>query len=164
MSDSIDIKFNDKAFRAAMKKAPVEVGREVSNAVLGAAIETGDKIQVHAPKAFSTLTDSIKADRINAFEYRVGPHVNYARYVEEGTKPGYWPKFGPLNDWVKRKLGISDSKAAARVTESIRWKINEFGTKPQPFVQPVIDSGFPQRRLNQLANKGVSIGLRKAGL
>ena len=164
MSDSIDIKFNDKAFRAAMKKAPVEVGREVSNAVARAAIETGDKIKGYAPKAFSTLTNSIKADRISPFEYRVGPHVNYAEAVEGGRKPGSMPPIADLSQWVKRKLGITGDRSIKAVSWAIAKKIAQQGTKAQPFVQPVIDSGFPQRRLNQLANKGVSIGLRKAGL
>ncbi|PHS70532.1 MAG: hypothetical protein COB22_07860 [Cycloclasticus sp.] len=164
MSDSISLKFNDKAFTSAMKKAPVVVGREVSNAVLRAAIETGDKIKANAPKAFSTLTNSVKADRISAFEYRVGPHVNYAESVERGRKPGNMPPITDLSQWVKRKLGLSDPKRIKAVSWAIAKKIARQGTKAQPFVQPVIDSGFPQRRLNQLANKGVSIGLRKAGL
>lgn len=164
MSDSIDIKFNDKAFRAAMKKAPVEVGREMKGAVELAAKATGNELKAAAPKAFSTLTNSIKENQFGPFEYRVGPHVNYAEAVEGGRKPGSMPPIADLSQWVKRKLGVTGDRSIKAVSWAIAKKIAQQGTKAQPFVQPVIDSGFPNRRLVWLANRATNKGLRKAGL
>jgi len=163
MTDNVSVKFNDKAFLAAMQKAPETVANEVTGAVERTAKEVAAKMKAAAPKAMSTLTDSIKEDKITPLRYRVSPHVNYAEYVEKGTKPGYFPNLGALSDWVRTKLHIREPKERLRVAEKIMWSINQRGTKPQPFVQPLVDSGWPQQRLNFLANKGVRNGLKRAG-
>jgi len=164
MSDGISLEFNDKAFVRAMKRAPVEVGKEVSRAVFRTAIETTGKLKQAAPKAFSTLTNSIKQDRLDAFSYRVAPHVGYAPFVENGREPGKAPPLQSLMDWVKVKRIATGDRNVRNVAWAIAKKIAREGVKPQPFVQPLIDSGWPQQRLNYLANKAVKTGLKKAGL
>ena len=163
MTDNVSVKFNDKAFLSAMQKAPVEVSEQVDLAVNKATQQTADKLREAAPKAFSTLTNSIKADKIGHFEYRAAPHVNYAESVELGRLPGKIPNVEEISRWAKIKGLETNGRSFRDVGWAIAKSIGKIGTQAQPFVKPVVDSGFPQRKLNQLANAGVQIGLAKAG-
>lgn len=62
-----------------------------------------------------------------------GYAAEYARYVEEGTRP-HWPPVSALRGWARRVLG--DESAAWAVAR----KIAAEGTDPAPFVQPGIDA------------------------
>ena len=129
MSDGVELKFNDKAFKQAMKKAPVEVGSSVSKAVQRAALETADKVREAAPKAFSTLTQSIKADRLDPFSYRVAPHVKYAQAVEFGRPAGKIPPVNDIFQWAKIKRLADDDTTLRSIAWSIAKKIGREGQK-----------------------------------
>lgn len=66
---------------------------------------------------------------------------DYWKYIEEGTGPAhlpdaraqYWPKIGPLKEWVSIKPGVPKDPGFAY---AVRWKIHEEGTQPQPFFEP----------------------------
>jgi len=57
-----------------------------------------------------------------------------------------------------------DDKDARNIAWAIAKKIGKEGTKPSPYFQPVIDSGFVDKRLVWLANRAINDGLKKAGL
>ncbi|MBN8885908.1 MAG: hypothetical protein J0I77_09330 [Rudaea sp.] len=59
--------------------------------------------------------------------------VDYAVYVELGTKPHFAP-IQPLIDWVKGKMGLLDESARS-VAFAIRGAIAKRGTKAQPVWQ-----------------------------
>jgi len=164
MTDNVSLKFNDKRFLKAMQKAPIEVSEQVDLAVSKAAQQTADKLREAAPKAFSTLTNSIKADKIGHFEYRAAPHVNYAESVELGRQPGKIPNVEEITRWAKIKGLETNGRSFRDVGWAIAKSIGKIGTQAQPFVKPVVDSGFPERRLVWLANRAITSGLTKAGL
>jgi hypothetical protein len=59
--------------------------------------------------------------------------VNYARYVEEGRRPGRMPPPAALEGWARRKTGsISAAFLIARA-------IGRRGTRPQPYLKPALD-------------------------
>ena len=73
--------------------------------------------------------------------------ADYWRYVEEGTGPGhvpdargqYWPKIGPIKEWVSVKPGVPKDDAFAY---AVRGKIHASGTTAQPFFQPAVDEAL----------------------
>jgi len=58
--------------------------------------------------------------------------VDYADYVEYGTKP-HWAPLEPIKEWSKNKLGDEDAAYA------VRAKIAREGTDPQPYARDAID-------------------------
>jgi HK97 gp10 family phage protein len=64
---------------------------------------------------------------------RAGSNVNYARFVEEGRRPGRMPPPAALEGWARRKTGsISAAFLIARA-------IGRRGTRPQPYLKPALD-------------------------
>lgn len=101
-----------------------------------AAQEGAREMKIEAPKAFSTLANSVKADYLSPLSRWVGPHVAYARWVEEGRGPGTPPPFQPLLDWVRLKLGANDPERTAR---NLQHAIARRGVPAQPFVAPTAE-------------------------
>lgn len=74
---------------------------------------------------------------------------DYWKYIEEGTGPAhlpdaraqYWPKIGPLKEWVSIKPGVPKDPGFAY---AVRWKIHEEGTEPQPFFEPAKEEAIRQ--------------------
>lgn len=135
-------------------------------AVQRTAIEIGRKLKKSAPKAFSTLTNSITSSRRSLMHWRVGPHVAYSEYVEKGSRSGGFPPLKAILSWIRVK-GISPRNPSFSTRDlawAIRRKIGSQGIKAQPFVEPLIASGFPQRRLQQLVDKAAQRAFKKAGL
>lgn len=74
---------------------------------------------------------------------------DYWKYIEEGTGPAhlpdaraqYWPKIGPLKEWVSIKPGVPKDPGFAY---AVRWKIHEEGTEPQPFFEPAKQEAIRQ--------------------
>jgi hypothetical protein len=64
-------------------------------------------------------------------KYVLSAGVDYALYVEYGTKP-HFPPLEPLKKWSRRVLG--DESAAYAVAQ----KIAKYGTKSQPFFRPAM--------------------------
>lgn len=66
---------------------------------------------------------------------------DYWQYVEEGTGPAhkpdardqYWPKIGPIKEWVSIKPGVPKDPEFAY---AVRGKIHKEGTEPHPFFKP----------------------------
>lgn len=123
-----------------------------------------------APKAFTTLTNSIRAQTTGEFERTVAPGVNYAAYVEQGSgpaigKPRYMPNPVHLQAWVKLRAGIriTGKKGSAQRRsqfDEIRdraWALARYiqahGTKPQPFMAPA--AANKESRVKQLLANAV---------
>ncbi len=94
-----------------------------------------------AAKASSTLTNSIKVSRSGFMQRVVGTPVEYAKYVEHGSKRGGNPPIQSLVDWIRNKNMTPDdpeddlADLAFKIQRSIRAK----GIKPQPFRQPAFE-------------------------
>jgi hypothetical protein len=63
-----------------------------------------------------------------------GYNAPYAEDVEEGTPPHWIEDIEPLKGWARRVLG--DEQLAYPVRRSIA----KFGTKPQPYAEPGVDT------------------------
>lgn len=74
-------------FAEAAKRDPQTLGRFIIGGLDRASQEVAREMRSAAPKAFSTLTNSIRVIREDRFVRRIAPGVNYARAVEEGTGP-----------------------------------------------------------------------------
>lgn len=74
-----------------------------------------------------------------------GFSAEYAKYVEEGTRP-HWPPIDPLKRWARRVLG-EESAAWA-----VQKKIAAEGTPAQPYVEPGIQA--MKAKLNTTGLKG----------
>jgi hypothetical protein len=136
MSDGITIVYDDEQVRRALQRAPQIMARHLSRGVENAANRVAVEERIQAPKAFSTLTNSIRADIVSPFERVVGPHVGYARAVEEGTAGGgFPPPFRSLLAWIKvRRIQPDDpSMTQEGLAVVISRSIAQRGTPPIPF-------------------------------
>ena len=66
----------------------------------------------------------------NSFVGIVGSIVEYAKAVEEGTKP-HWPPVGELATWARRH-GWTEA--------NIRYVIGTRGTRPHPYLVPAVEN------------------------
>jgi hypothetical protein len=86
--------------------------------------------------ATSLLINSIKADPVDADTWQVAPHVEYARYVLEGRRPGgKMPPWRAIADWLKVK-GLGSSRASAW---AIARAIARRGIKGRDYLTPVAE-------------------------
>lgn len=85
--------------------------------------------------ATSLMINSVKADLVDDLTWRVGPHVEYARYVLEGRRPGgKLPPWRPIADWLKVKRMNASPRAAWAVARAIQRR----GIKGRDYVTPVV--------------------------
>lgn len=92
----------------------------------------------HAPKADSTLTNSIAPKYTSLSHAQIIAGVHYATYVENGTKKDGWVPDQTMLDWMSVK-GIRPSDPDMSTEELmylIQTKIFYHGTKAQPFFKP----------------------------
>lgn len=169
----ISMQIDSRDVMAAMLRAPRSVATHVERKLSRGALEVASEARRVAPKAFTKLAQSIRDSRISPFEFMVAPGVNYARAVEDGTKPGKMPNPDFLFYWVKRRAGISWAKRGSvkrqKQRDEIRdraWGlalyIKEHGTKAQPYMKPTAEKMGD--RVIELVRQGVVDGLHEAGL
>lgn len=129
--------------------------------------ETVNFMRRAAPKWRSTLTDSIRADKVSAYEWDIGPGVAYAPAVEEGRAPGKglprWndPAAADIVAWLSTKVFAGRRRARSTsmkaVHESLElrdryqglaWHVRHKGIKAHPFAAPTLnmmERTFPAR-------------------
>ncbi len=136
----VDIVIDDARVQKGLDRLPNAVVARVELALARGAQELAREERRLAPKAFSTLTNSIQAQRMGMLHYRVGPGVNYARPVEEGRKPGKQPgTANGLMEWVRQKTGLQ-GKALERRAFVIARAIGRKGIRPQPYAKPAFEA------------------------
>jgi hypothetical protein len=157
----ISVQIDNKDVIAALLRAPISVKAHVSLKLGRAAKEVAREARRVAPKAFTTLAQTIKDSRIAQLEFHVTPGVNYARSVEEGSRPGKMPNPDALRPWVERVLGVRGHEAKNKAFLVAR-SIARHGTRAQPFMAPTAIK--MESRVMQLVREGVVDGLNAAGL
>ena len=80
-------------------------------------------------------------------EVLVGPTIEYAEYVHEGTKP-HFPPPAELIDWVDQRGFASGAGTLEERAELLAWHIFQHGTEPNPFLDR-----FNQQKGDQFAEK-----------
>ena len=103
----------------------------------------------------SSSSVSSRTESSGRFEREVKPNTDYAVYLEKGTRPGYWPKRGPIAAWLKAR-GVGDPKAA---TARVARHIFKHGTKAHPFWEPAFEEAEPKMR--QIIDRYVQRGIEK---
>lgn len=151
----LDLRYDDAAARAAIRKAPDIVARKLDSAIERGAQEFAREARGRAPKAFSTLTNSIRAMRVGVLHWFVAPGVDYAPWVEGGRMP--MRKVGIKNgllEWIKLKILPGGSeKEIDRLGFVIARAIGRQGIHPQPFMAPSFEA--KKGRAVELANQAV---------
>lgn len=148
---------------AALARAPQRLAWHVDRALARAAAEIARQMRQDAPKGVGPLTQSVKDEHTGPLEYWVGPHVRYARYVEEGTTGGGWVPDEALRRWLRlkgikpRTPGMSEDDLVYVIGRAIHAR----GSRAQPFVEPIADSPFFRQRVQQLVDGAVAAALQE---
>lgn len=147
----VEIRIHDQVPREMLKRAPDFFARRLSAALARGAQEMAREERGQAPKAFSTLTNAIYAQRENDLHWFIDPGVNYARPVEAGRRPGRMPGVGHgLLEWIKLKLRPATEQALDRLGFVIARAIGRRGIRPQPYARPAFEA--KKDRVVELAN------------
>lgn len=132
----LEIVLTDNSAYDDVGRLDQRVRRNVHQALSRGAQEFAREARRRAPKAFSTLTNSILATEVGEMWFRVTAGTNYAKWVEEGRKPGRMPGTAKgLMEWVRQKTGLT-GKDLDRRTFLIARAIGRKGIKAQPFIAP----------------------------
>jgi hypothetical protein len=157
MSNSISMSLNYLRVREAFIRSPQVMERVIEVKLSRGAEEVARDAKRRAPKAFSHLVNSIRAERVGALHYQVAEGMNYGRSVEEGARP-HEVNSRVLRPWVERVLGLRDKEARAAAFLIAR-AIKRRGTRAQPYMQPAAEAN--RSRLFELVNQGVAAGLKE---
>lgn len=158
---SLEFTYQSQGLLQALRHSPQALNKYMSLAVLRSVQEMARSARGYAPKAESTLTQSINHRMVSPLEGEVAAGVNYARMVEEGTGPGGTPGWAALVDWINVK-GITPrdpSMDQADLTFLIIQKIHKTGTPAQPFMQPAYD--INQGRAEQRMDRAIEQAIRE---
>lgn len=143
--------------RDALGRTPAAVARAVEVKLARGAEEVARTAKRGAPKAFSNLVNSIRAERVGELHYQVVEGMNYGRAVEEGTRP-HFPNPDNLRPWVERVLGVRGKEARDKAFLIAR-AISRRGTRAQPYMQPAAEAN--RSRLFELVAMGVQEGIKE---
>lgn len=143
----------------AKRSAGKVFARTLDRFVSRAAMELVREEKLQAPKAFSTLTHTITAEKNTTADYTVAPGANYAAAVAKGGKP-HKPPLLPLYLWLKHKKKISNEKELRRRAYALRRYIEIHGTKANPFVTR--SRIKMQGRIVSLIRQGIDAGVKEA--
>lgn len=157
MSNNFSITIDVSRAKAAMARMPSVVENVVDVWLARGAEEVAREAKQQAPKAFSNLVNSIRAERIGLMHYQVSEGMNYGRAVEEGTGP-HFPNPDALRPWVERVLGVR-GKEADNTAWLIARAISRRGTRAQPYMRPAFDA--KRSRLFELVQQGVDQGIKE---
>lgn len=159
----LDITLDDEQLQKAVQKAPGALRHRLKAAVSRGALELSRDARRHAPKAFTTLTNSIRSRVDGELARIVGPNVNYGTYVEQGTGPGGAPSLQTMLDWVRvKRITPNNPQHNERdLAFIIRRSIARKGTKPQKYMEPAVEA--KQDRIVRLLHSAVSNALKESG-
>ena len=160
-----DIGVHDEMVQKAFAAAPGVMTRTMDRYLGKAAMVMTRAVQRELRDrdsiVFTTLLLSIHAETPFAGARDVKAGVKYARYVEEGTKPGYrgLPPTRPLAEWMRIRFNLTEREAKSRAFGLARF-IQIHGTKAHPFFRPAYDK--TQSRLFSILRDGAAEGVRQA--
>lgn len=151
----LEVRYDDHVPRDMLRRAPDFFRRRLGLALERGAQELAREARGRAPKAFSTLTNSIRAMRENDLHWFVAPGVNYGTWVEGGRMPMRKTGFqNGLLEWIKLKVAPGASgKDLDRLGFVIRRAIGRRGIHPHPFMAPAFEA--KKARVVELANAAV---------
>jgi hypothetical protein len=168
MSDGLKISIGVKE-TAANSGNPALFNSTLHNYMVRAVREGERVMRKEAPKALSTLTNSIRGDQVGEFEWIISPHTNYGRMVALGTGQGggyhrYYPggKIAQANleAWLNKRPATGKAVTMKERLRALTWHIYIHGTKPNPYHERA--AAEMKSRVEDLLERGVIEGLRAA--
>jgi hypothetical protein len=125
----------------AIAEQPDRLIKEMDRAIGRIIQEMAVTAKIKAPKAMSTLTNSIIPEQLSRFEGVVRANVSYAEAVEKGTEP--------------RDPDMDQEDVAWAIARKISWT----GTKPQPFFEPTLEekSAWADKRIEQAIDNALGL-------
>jgi len=137
----MEIVIDNKRIVQAFEASPAILTKHLNRAIGRVVREMARDARRGAPKASSTLTNSISQRLPSPLSGEVFAGVDYARMVEEGTGRGGFPPRRTLLDWIRtrriepRRAGMDDNALAYVIGRSIARK----GTPAQPYMAPALE-------------------------
>ena len=152
-----------------MDKLPAEVQRECFKAMQTASLDiiadAKKNLRANGSVVTGNLRASGKVQKVDEKTLDVGffssdvKDKGYASYVEYGRKPGKMPPTDILEAWLKKKhsrrninlnaihaASVFSGKSMEYLTRQAAWAIAKGiaknGTKPYPFFEPAVKSGW----------------------
>ena len=168
---SLNMELHSDKLMDALLRMPHQLEKNMDRAIERIVQEMARDARRNAPKAASTLVQSIHVERPSPLEGIVAPSVHYAQMVEEGTglqgpfgkASGVMPPVQNILDWIETGSGVSANDPSYD-NEDLAWaiarSIAKHGTAPQPFMAPALESNRTraERRINQAIEKTLSGG------
>ena len=134
-----------------MDRLPAEVQRECFRAMQSASLDiiadAKGNLRVNGSVVTGNLRASGKVQKVDDKALDVGflssdaRDKGYASYVEHGRKPGKMPPPDILEAWAYKKFRLSHKEARSAAWALAR-SIAKKGTKPHPFFEPAVESGW----------------------
>ena len=147
MSDGMSIRVDEDSLNRTIEKLSkindlVKTGaqREVRDAALAIQSDARMRVPVASNRLRSSINTKFRGDRMGAIVFT---DVQYAKYVEEGRRPGRMPPSSALEAWVRTKISAS-AKEIPRIAFLIARAIGMRGTRPQPFLGPAAAKEKPR--------------------
>lgn len=159
MSNLVSVKVDSLKAQAAFSAAPETLRRHVGGAVWQGANAIAAEEKRLAPKSMTALVNSINVGPAGELAYQVGPGVNYAAYVVQGSGPAVGrPKYFPNPDnllqylmtspkargfarWSRSTKKRADQEMEiTRRAQAFAWWIYQHGTRAQDFVTPAVNN------------------------
>lgn len=163
MSDEIRIIIDADRVIRAMMRAPEVFGKHIGSAISRGAIEVGREARRRAPKAFSTLTQSIRSRSVSVLEKEVVAGADYAEIVEKGARSGGYPKPRAMLDWIKvRRIQPEDPDMSQEdLAFAMARSIAKRGTPAQPYLIPALEAR--RERVNTLVSEAIDRAIKESG-
>lgn len=135
---------------------------KVLNDFLNELVTTYKQILINNGKVASgNLVNSIQPNRIE----QIGDEINatisaaeYAKYVEDGRKPGKFPPPPAIQSWVEIKFPQENSIKQNQIAFLIGRKIARFGIPPGNYLDEAVNQVFP--KYNMLLNNAIEKDLQ----
>ena len=135
------VKFNKKLGKKIpiwMEKALTNYGLTLEELI----VDEIDRMKLNVSGEMKKSVTHIVREKIHGWLVQVGTNVKtasgypYPIGIHEGTV-AHWPPEGPIREWARRKLNITNEFELRKATYFIRKKISEVGTKAHPFMTNV---------------------------
>jgi len=152
MANQLQLIIDQDKLIQALLHAPDKLVKELDRGIDRSLHEMARDARREAPKAFSTLVNSINVTRPNRLEGIVAPGVDYAQAVEEGTGifgpegvySGELPPVENIKDWIG-VAGISPNNPDYD-QDDLAWAIAKnialTGTQEQPYLAPAYEKNI----------------------
>jgi hypothetical protein len=144
---TFEINTNAGALAQAIRNSPATIKRHISPAltlsVMLIARQAKRNISANGSMAHSLLINSINSRTAqDGLEAEAFSGMDYAKYVEDGTRGGGYPTQQTVIDWlrVKHIKPNNPETSESELAFLIARKIALHGTAPKPFMEPAFET------------------------